>query len=775
MRARLPVSTKTLTPAQAGRREISVQSDRDSFTRRHFLQWTSAGLAASSAQSLLPAAFGEQESAAPGERVAPSQPIVLKSAQLEVTLDGTSGLPYGYRLLRNDAQLRGEDFGEPMRVTLCRREPWSFQTAPIEPERHHATKTSAAFEFAAKFGGTPAVRFTLHYVLTGSTLRVETSGIEEAEPFQLIEVALPRLVTVRESDSGAWLAHGDEGGSHVTLTEAQAGSLPANRFWGKVLGTLPVVMVGTAQAMCIQETTAFMDGTTLVVAGGAGSRRASLGTIQVHRVNGSDCYDLNLEKGAPRNCGNQNTPNLLVEQPSSCRLDFLEVSGDADKAWIAAGRFVRERMPAIPTHFYDDQYVYGIHCDEPLLPAPSATFEQCHDIVARVAALTDHAPQVVHLWGWQFRGKDTGYPAVDVVDARIGGYAGMMRLMEQGPSLNAHITLADNYDDAYRSSPAWNEAVIARRPDGQLWQSRSWTGEKSYILGLAKYMEGPGTERVRYTCERYQLRQTTHVDVLSYYSIRNDWDAEHPASGIRNLRDGRYKVLEGFAAHGVDVSSEALRYPMIGHISCYWYLTGPARCPFGGKPIPLVPLIYGKSAVWGLSGPEARGDDAKVRILQRFYGACPHGTVRADTADSVFLDAFYLGMVPFFALRGRNLEDFEREGDETRIHLEGGAVIESNLEEKTLRIALHGADVLQDDAVFCPLGEEKIACYSIAARTVTATLPESWNPGDVAGVALSADGREEVKIAAEGRSVQVELEGRRPVMLYRSRAAARLS
>jgi hypothetical protein len=79
---------------------------------------------------------------------------------------------------------------------------------------------------------------------------------------------------------------------------------------------------------------------------------------------------------------------------------------------------------------------------------------------------------------------------VDVVEARVGGYDEMMQLMQQGSSLNAHITLADNYDDAYRSSPAWNESMIARRPDGQLWQSRSWTGEKSYILGLAKYMEG---------------------------------------------------------------------------------------------------------------------------------------------------------------------------------------------------------------------------------------------------------------------------------------------
>jgi hypothetical protein len=752
-----------------------VQSDSDRFSRRHFLQWTSAGLAATGAQSLLPSAFGAQGVEISGEQPAPVRPIVLSSSQLEVTLDAASSLPYSYRLVHKDVRLRGEDFAEPVSVTLCRKEPWNFQTSPLAPESHDATKTTAAFHFHATFGGTPAVRFTLHYLLAGATLRVEMNGIEETDPFQLIEVALPRLVTVREAEEGAWLAHGEEGGSHAMVAEAHAGSLPPNRFWGNVLSTLPVVMVGTAQAMCIQETTSYMDGTTLAVVGENGNRRASLGTIKVHRVNGSDCYDLNLEKGAPPNCGNQNTPNLLVEQLSSCRLDFLEVSGEPAKAWIAAGRFVRARMPAIPTHFYDYKYVYGIHCDEPLLPAPSATFDQCHDIVAKVAALTDNAPQVVHLWGWQFRGKDTGYPAVDVVDARIGGYEGMMRLMEQGPSLNAHITLADNYDDAYRSSPAWNEAVIARRPDGQLWQSRAWTGEKSYILGLAKYMAGPGSERVRYTCQRYRLRQTTHVDVLSYYSIRNDWDPEHPASGIRNLYDGRYKVLRGFAAHGVDVSSEALRYPMIGHISCYWYLSGPAPCPFGGSPIPLVPLIYGNSAIWGLSGPEARGDDAKIRILQRFYGACPHGTVRADTPDSVFLDAFYLGMVPFFILRGRSLEDFERDGDQTRLHLEGGALIESNLQAKTLRIVLHGADILRDDAVFCPLGEEKIACYSVAPQTVTAKLPAGWNPRDVTAVALYPDHREEVKVAVQSGTAQVELQARRPVMLYAHRAAARLS
>ncbi len=491
---------------------------------------------------------------------------------------------------------------------MCLRDPWTFETLNINPEGHRASKGSVDFHIRAAFTNSPAARFTLRYTLRGATLVLTVEDVEEMPGFELIEVGMQRLVSIHESDSGAWLAHGDQGGSLAMLSAAKAGSLPPNTFWGNVLGTLPVVMIGSSQTLCVQETTAFMDGTTLAVTGTEGARAAALGTIKVHRVNGSGCYDLNLGRGAPRNCGNQSTPNLLVGQTSSCRLDFMPVSGDPAKAWIAAGRFVRGRMPAIPTHFYDHKYVYGIGCDEPLFPQPSATFEQCHDINARVAALTDHSPQVVHLWGWQFHGKDTGYPAVNVVNERIGGYDGMMQLMKQGAALNATVTLSDNYDDAYRSSPAWNDALIARRPDGQLWKSRSWTGEEFYILGLAKYMDGAAPERIRYTCERYRLKHTTHVNVLSYYTIRNDWDPRHPASGVRNLVDGRYKVLKDFAEQGVDVSSEALRYPMIGHISCYWYLTGPPPCPFGGTAIPLVPLVYGDSAIWGLSGAGARGD-----------------------------------------------------------------------------------------------------------------------------------------------------------------------
>ncbi len=751
-----------------------MQQEDEQMNRRGFLRLGGAGTAAAGARALFPALlFGEESLVELTDRTAPVNPVRLRSSEMEVVFDRDDGLPFEFRLLENGAKLRGEDFGKKISATVCQKAPWKFLELETSRATIKTTQSAVDFHFEAKNGNTSATSFTLRYDLKQATLTVTLEDVKESPGYELISVNLPRLVTVREEDPDAWLVHGDAGGSFVMLRDATAGALAPNQFWGNVCGSLPVVMIGTSRGMCVQETTAFMDSTSLAVAGENGKRRASLGTSKVYRVNGGDCYDLNLAKGMPRNCGTASTPNLLVEQRSSCRLDFLPVMGDAKHAWLAGAKMIQGRMPTIPSNLYHDKYVYGIRCDEPLFPKPAATFADCEQLIRDVHNLTDGAPQIVHLWGWQFKGKDTGYPAVNEVDQRIGGYDAMMRLMEMGPALNAIVTLSDNYDDAYRSSPEWNEEVIARRPDGELWKSRSWTGEESYILGLAKYMEGPGVERVRYTCERYKLHKTTHVDVLSYYAIRNDWDRKRPACGIRNLTAGRYRVLEEFAKRDVDVSSEALRYPMIGHISSFWYGQFSSACPFGGRTIPLLPFIYRKSAVWGYSGG-SRADHAFDRINQFFYGGCPHSILRGDFDRAKIADTWYLDLLPWFHLHSLNIESFDREGDRVTIGMEGNSHIVLDWAKKSYSIVLNGMEVARNDSTFCPVDKDKIAFYALVPQTLTAKLPAGWKAEEMAAVALSTDKRLPVDFRVGGNQIEVSANAQQPIMIYRKREAARL-
>lgn len=759
-----------------------MQEELDRIRRRDFLRLSAVSAAAAGLESLLPreliAAQTEEPSA--GERTAPARPIVLRSDQLEVTFDGDDGLPYQYLWRASGARLRGEDFGQRITATVCDRAAWRFFAAPLEIQVNRGIGApkgppagAAIFHCTAKDGDKACASFQIQYELRDASLLISMPDVKELNGYELIEVGMPRLVSVREQDGPAWLVHGDSGGHFVMLADATPGTLPPNRFWGRINGSMPINLVGTDRLMCVQETTAFMDTTEVAVTGVAGSRRATIGSGRVHRVNGHDCYDLNLGTGASPNCGIAATPNLFVEDTPACRLDFLSVSGDPQSAWIKAGKMLRDRMPAIPDGFYHDKLMYGIHCDEPLFPQPTATFAQCEQVIAEIADLTDNAPQIVHLWGWQFKGKDTGYPAVNVVNERIGGYDGMMQLMGRSRAHNATVTLSDNYDDAYRSSPAWNEAIIARRPDGQLWKSRVWTGEASYIIGLAKYMEGPGVERVRYTCERYKLPQTTHIDVLSYYAIRNDWDPKRPASGIRNLRQGRYRVLEEFAKHGVDVTSEALRYPMIGKISCVWYAQPSETSPFGGEPVPLLPLVYGKSAIWGLSG-NAGGDGFTTRSRHLFWNAVMHGSIRAATDRRQSTDVFYLNLIPWMHLHQREIESFERNGDKEAIGLEGNCRIEIDDAAKIYRVTLDGADVASEDSVFCPMDADRLCFYALTARDLSAAWPAGWKADEAAAVTLSIGKRDPVAFKVQDGRVTVSVTAQQPVILYRNRKLARV-
>ncbi|MGH9353197.1 MAG: endo-alpha-N-acetylgalactosaminidase family protein [Terriglobia bacterium] len=746
-----------------------MMNKKNRIDRRDFLKTGGAGLAGLMSAPAWCGLLPDDSTATVRSR--PVNPIVLRSSSLEVILDRDDGLPYEYRLLPGNLRIHGEDFGGKMGVTVCRRQPWGFASAPISASSVSATPSQADFRFDATYEGNPAAAFVIRYALEDRTLRVSMESISEHEGYELIEVGLPRLATAREEDGPAWLAHGEEGGSLVALSEAKPGHLPPNRFWGKVLATLPVVMIGTERAMCVLEVTAYMDGTELAVAGENGHRRASLGTVKTHRVNGSLCYDMNTGTGTPRNCGNAETPNLLVEQRSLCRLDFISDSeGSKPLDWLDGARLVRARMPAIPTHYYDGKLVYAIHCDEPRWEEPKATFEQAGELIRKVAALTEGWPQIAHLWGWQYRGKDTGYPAVAEVNPRIGGYDGLMRLMEDARKVNCNATLSDNYDDAYKSSPAWDPAMIARRPDGQLWESRAWTGENSYIIGLAKYMKGPGINRTDYTCKRYRLRDTIHTDVLTYYSIRNDWDHEHPASGIKNLTEGRYKVLDEFAKYGVDVSSEALRYAFIGKVSYYWYAQGPAPCPFGGQPIPLLPMIYRQSAAWGQSGKAPTFADKMLEML--FYNGCPRSWITAAVDPKEITDWAYLMMLPWFKVHAREIESFNRAGETTTIGLEGNSRIDLDWQNKTYSVNADGAEIARDGNTFCPVDGERIAFYSLTGKDLSAPLPHGWDEVKIAGAVLSIDKPSGIKVAVERRTITVTVPPRQPVMVYRDGAAA---
>jgi hypothetical protein len=690
----------------------------------------------------------------------PVQIVALKSSQLEVTFDSLKGLPLEYRLMANKATIRGA-VSSDVTATIYRTGSHGYINFAVRPEVIRSSKTRADFQFTVREKGVSMASFMLRYELNGAQVLVSLEAVLEEQGFELIDVGLPNLASVREDDGGAWLAHGDGGGSVAMLSKAKPGHLTPNRFWGGVATTFPIAMIGTNRMLCVEEVTSFMDTIELAVE----NHQAMLGTVKTWRVNGGVSYDMNMGSNTPRISGTSSTPNLIVGGRPLCRLDF---SGDFDHNgvvdWLDGAKLMRARMPEIPTHYYDDKLMYMIRNDEPKLPKPPATFAESEKIIQRVASLTGGAPQDVYLWGWQYRGKDTGYPAVDEVNKRLGGFEGFVKLQQNALAMNATVSFSDNFDDAYQSSPAWDSNMIARRPDGQLWESRNWTGENSYIIGLAKYMEGPGPERIKYTAERYKIRDTYMVDALSYFAIRNDWDRDRPASGAKNLA-GRYKVLEEFKKYGLDVVSDELRYATLGKISVSSNGPSGEESPFGGDAIPLVAAIYRKSALWGIRGEAWK---KQPELYSLFYNGHEFPSLPQDDWEREFTSFYYGKLVPWYQVHYRNIEAFLRDGDRTVISLEGNSKIDLDWKSDQYSVTAGGVEVARDGDTFCPIGKDRVAFYSRTAKELSAPLPEGWDENAVVARMLAVDKSEAAHVLVRDGKLIVTVQAERPVIVFRN-------
>jgi Endo-alpha-N-acetylgalactosaminidase len=702
------------------------------------------------------------EVAAQGLRKPPVRPVTLRSNLLTATLDGKDGLPFHY--LFDGETIWGEDTGAPIAAIVCRLRPRSYVAAAVRVVSVARTQSSAVVRFQVPWDEEIGAEFSLRYAIAGASLTMTLESVVEHPGFELIELSLPSLATVRETDEGAWMAQGRDGGSFVRVAEAKPYRYKDDEYFGRISTQLPIGMVGTRRAGCLMAVTGFMDGTETSVATTAGGRSARVGTVLVHRVHGGRCYNMN--GGGNPVCGMQQTPNLLVGQASPCRFDFYRVD-DAAVPWFRAAKLLCARMPPSPTRYFDDKLLYLIAGKQKTETGPRTTFAQSRTLIRDIARLTDYAPQVAYISGWVYDGQDTGYPSEDKVNASLGSYEELMELMADGRRVNANVSVNVNYDDAYKSSPEFDPAFIAREPDGAIWKSRAWDGEDSYVVGMAKYVLGGwAMRRIAATMARYKLRDAILIDALSWFTIRNDWDPAHPASGYTNLVEGKWRVLEEFRKRGVSVTSEQFRYPMLGKLALSVNGPEPRPCPFGGQQVPLTAIVYRRAAIFGSSG------DGALRPQQDlFWNSRPGLWFENKTDRAAITDFYYLLALPFNKVHRLEVESFATRGSVRELRFDAQSKITMDTAGTSYEVVWQGATIARDDSTCCPVDANRIAFYCRSGGRMHYPLPAAWTAAKVTARALTADGRTAFPVRIEAGQLVVEPPARVPVMVYASEEA----
>jgi hypothetical protein len=143
-------------------------------------------------------------------------------------------------------------------------------------------------------------------------------------------------------------------------------------------------------------------------------------------------------------------------------------------------------------HEYDQVLVYKIAVDYcPANPMPPLNAAQTLDVIRRIDNLTRGIPKIVYLVGWQYRGHDTGYPALDKVNERlmrpedVSALDSLRWLMREGPIYHTLVSLHVNFSDCYLDDnalgPYYKERdIIVRNGDGTHRQGYTWCDHMAY-------------------------------------------------------------------------------------------------------------------------------------------------------------------------------------------------------------------------------------------------------------------------------------------------------
>jgi hypothetical protein len=619
-----------------------------------------------------------------------------------------------------------------------------------------------AYAASVFWDGVVAVEMIFEFTAEPRGLHVAVRQIREYPPFQLMAVTFPSLISLSADAPGAALVSPVDSGRLMPFATTAPGReyLPMDWFTGTL-----VAMAQQKNAVALLEPDSLEDSLRVQITEGTRGRGdvgtrgngetgkrgngrpttqrpndpitlhlGSLGVRLIHRLPAKDAAH-----------------QIRVQNEMGARITFLEGPG---VDWTDAAKLLRARQSGSLAPVYRSALIYKIFCDVPQSEKPITTFEQALDLIRRIAALTDNAPQIAYLVGWQYRGHDTGYPAADKVNERLGGLEGLKRLVAEAKKLNCIVSAHDNYDDAYRDSPAWDESIIARDANGEPMKGGVWAGGQSYIISPARYAaSGKAQARVKDTLDRYPFRYTYHIDVLTAAPVLHDYGPARPADAAGSLL-GKLAIVKAFAERGVDVSSEGLTAPFVGPVTYFWHLQRRRDTHFEGeKPIPLAPFLYhGAAGYGGAVGPN--DEDVLDALL---YGANWSEDLSASTPMEHILDRFFFVVLPWQKLNMRRMETYRELPDGAiRVAYDGKSWVEVNRATHAYRVMADGEVISENFKTVASVGKGRWLACARAAQTIS--LP----PGVTKVFRLSADGTRAPVAIARGA---FRAEARTPYLL----------
>lgn len=423
---------------------------------------------------------------------------------------------------------------------------------------------------------------------------------------------------------------------------------------------------------------------------------------------------------------------------------------------------------------YKEAIWYKVFCADPKRGVLT-TYRETLEIIRRIHRITSGIPQIVYLVGWQFNGHDTGYPALNRLHPGLAEHPDRAReeLLElvrrAREEYDCIVSFHINVDDAYRSSPDWNPAILSRNPDGspRVWldpgPSDSLTKEgRAYHISHTKDVEsGDVFRRLDAFLELVPVSETVHLD--AFRNTNASWDGDGCIGPLEELVCGMKPIIAYFKERGIDVSTEGQNGMPIedaGLFSAYWHYT-PTQL-YHGK-IVGGGSFYLDAVTWG------KGASIDTDIAYRGGPSGEPGSSDEFASQwNRILDILYLGSMLYRFYLQREMVEMRENDDTVTIRFSDGVIVRIDKRGQRLSVTKGSLVIASGHDRFIPLGD-RIYLYSRDGSDREWPLPGDWTTaGGFNVLRLTVQGIvPENHYTVEDGTIRIKLEPRVPILLER--------
>lgn len=248
----------------------------------------------------------------------------------------------------------------------------------------------------------------------------------------------------------------------------------------------------------------------------------------------------------------------------------------------------------------------------------ACTFGQVERLVAELKRQGVPDAQIC-LVGWNIAGHDGRYPQMFPVEERLGGEAGLRRLIRTAQDAGYLITCHTNSTDAYSVSEDFSPDILLRGADGEAVSGGAWSGGRMYEVcpHAARRFARRDLPRVR----ALGFHGAHYIDVISTVAPRQCLDPAHPATRAECAAIWEEILREAAGKFGAVSSEGTWGYlASVVDFGLYSAFSLMSRLPaVADETVPLFPLVYHGIMLYNTSSETVNYPVKSAAIRLKFY------------------------------------------------------------------------------------------------------------------------------------------------------------